>query len=281
MDIYISDNHLHVNPVRGLGAEEIARRFRKEGGRFAVIVSLLTWCLDLPPCELDSYEKTYRMTIESCKIFTREGVKSICMLGIHPAEIQKMIEKGWNIDKILNFVESCLKIIEKYIKNGEAHGIGEIGRPHWNVSERDLRIHEEVIKICLQYAKDLNIPVHLHLDRNGMKTLEFIHNIVRDIGNRDYSVVLHHAEAIIIEEAWNRKLVPSIPVGRKQDFEIAIRSKPLYVPESDYLDDPKRPGAVIPPWSLAKRLSKLDKDTLRRICIDNMKLIYGDHVPEI
>ncbi len=281
MDIFISDNHLHVNPIRGLGPQEVARRFRKEGGKFAVIVSLLTWSLDLEPMKIESFEKLYEITIKSCRIFNSEDVKAICMLGIHPAEIQKMIDDGWSLDKIIDFVYRCLRIIEKHIKNGEAHGIGEVGRPHWNVSERDLKIHEEVLKICLQYAKDLDVPVHLHLDRNGMKTLEYISNIVHTIGNRDYSVVIHHAEAIIIEEAWNRKLVPSIPVGKRQDFEDALRCRPLYVPESDYLDDPKRPGAVIPPWSLARKLQKLDRELIYVICVENMRKIYGDHVPKL
>lgn len=279
-NVYVSDNHLHVNPVKGLGPVEVARRFRKEGGGFCVLVSLLTWSLGFPPCELSSFEKLYQLTVESCQIMNREGVATICMLGIHPAEIQKMIEKGWSLDKIVSFVDECMKMVKKYIDEGRAHGIGEVGRPHWPVSERDWEIHEKVLERCLEHARDMNVPVHLHLERKGLETVESIGRLVNKIGNRRYSVVLHHAEGSIVERAWELGLAPSVPVGKRQDFEIALKCRPVYVVESDYLDDPSRPGAVITPWSLAKKVRKLGVEMVRKICIENMRIIYGNLVPE-
>ncbi len=278
--IYVSDNHLHVNPVRGLGPREVARRFRKEGGGLCVLVSLLTWSLGFPPCELSSFEKLYQLTVESRKIMTSEGVHTICMLGIHPAEIQKMIEKNWSIDMIISFVDKCMRIIREYIDRQEAHGIGEIGRPHWPVSEREWEIHERVLERCLEHAKDMDVPVHLHLERRGLETVSSIGRIVSRIGNRKYSVVLHHVEGSVIEKAWELGLAPSVPVGKRQDFEQAVKSRPVYVVESDFLDDPSRPGAVIPPWSLARKVRKLGDELVRKICIENMKMIYGSLVPE-
>jgi len=278
--VYVSDNHLHVNPIKGLGPREVARRFRREGGGLCVLVSLLTWSLGLPPCELSSFEKLYRLTVEARRLMMEEGVVTICMLGIHPAEIQKMIEREWSIDRIIEFVDNCMKIVKEHIDREEAHGIGEVGRPHWPVSERDWEIHERVLERCLEHARDLDVPVHLHLERRSMETVESIWKLVNKVGNRRYRIVLHHAEGSVIERAWNLGLMPSVPVGKRQDFEQALKSPPLYVVESDFLDDPSRPGAVIPPWSLAKKIRKLDERLIRKICIENMRLTYGDLVPE-
>ncbi len=251
-----------------------------------MIVSLLTWSLELPPCELSSFEKLYKMTIDACRQVKEEGVPALCILGIHPAEIHQMIVKGWSLDKIMNFVDSCMRLVEQHIKNGEAHGIGEVGRPHWEVDEKELEIHNMVLARCLEYAHDLDVPVHLHLERRGLDTVNSIVTMVYKIGNRRYSVVLHHAEGKIIQEAFSRGLMPSVPVGKKQDLEEAIRQEPVYVIESDYLDDPNRPGAVIPPWSLVRRIrsyvesGRVPISYLRRLVLDNMRLVYGELIPE-
>ena len=286
MSLKVSDNHCHVNPVRGLGPREVARRFRKEGGHVLVVVSLLTWSLELPPCELSSFEKLYRMTVDACRQVREEGVPSLCILGIHPAEIHQMILRGWSLDQILSFVDSCMKLVEKHVKNGEAHGIGEVGRPHWDVSEKELEIHNTVLARCLEHARDLDVPVHLHLERRGISTVNSVAEMVNRIGNRKYSVVLHHAEGKVVQEAYSRGLMPSVPVGKRQDLEEAIKQEPVYVVESDYLDDPNRPGAVIPPWSLVRKLrnyvnsGKITADYLRKLTFDNMRLVYGDLIPE-
>ncbi len=284
MRVIVADNHCHVNPVHGIGPRNLAKKFLREGGKILVIVSLLTWSLDLPPCEITSFEKLYKMTIRACKEISEEGVHTLCILGIHPAEIHQMILKGWNIEKILNFVDCCMKLIENHIKSGEAHGIGEVGRPHWDVPEEEWRIHNIVLERCLEYAKDLDVPVHLHLERKGLETVKSIANIVNKVGNRKYSVVLHHAEGTVVKEAFDAGLMPSVPVGRKQDFEQALQKDPVYVVESDYLDDPKRPGAVIAPWALVRKVRSLVESKLRgpeyvrKIAIDNLHLVYGDVV---
>ncbi|MGC9136772.1 MAG: TatD family hydrolase, partial [Caldivirga sp.] len=88
----IADNHAHVNPIRGLGPREVARRFRRTGGWFMGVVALLTWDLGLSQGNLSDVDKLYRLTIESAKVIQGEGVKAIAIIGLHPAECVRLLE---------------------------------------------------------------------------------------------------------------------------------------------------------------------------------------------
>jgi len=71
-----------------------------------------------------------------------------------------------------------------------------------------------------------------------------------------------------------------VPIGRRGEFEEALRAGPVFVVESDYLDDRSRPGAVIPPWTLASKLRQyvakgvLTEEDMYKICIENVRRIY-------
>ncbi len=279
-EVYISDNHAHINTVRGVGARRIAREFRREGGRLIVVVSLLTWSLDLPPCELSSFERLYRETVSAVRTVREEGVNAGCMLGVHPAEVEQMIGKGWSREQILSFVERCLNMVAEYVRRGEAQGIGEVGRPHWVVSERSWEIHNDVLELALGYARDLDVPVHLHMERRGEQTLRDVVDLVRRIGNRPYRVVLHHAQPEVAVSASECGITPSVPVGRRSEFVRALELPPVYVVESDYLDDPRRPGAVIVPWALARKMREVAEtkgvDYVNTVCLHNIRRCYGD-----
>jgi len=74
----------------------------------------------------------------------------------------------------------------------------------------------------------------------------------------------------------NTKLKATI-VGKLDELKEAVKSKPTYLIESDFLDDPKRPGAVIPPWSIQKNWKKIIKagqcslEYALKVNVDNVK----------
>ena len=280
-ELPLCDNHAHTNPVIGMGPRELAKRFRREGGKFIVIVALLTWSLGLTPGDLDSVRRMYDMTVESARIINEEGVKSVAVVGLHPAEGYELLRRGWSREEVLNFMRKGIDLAAEYVKNGKAVGIGEIGRPHWDVPKDVVDLFNELLEYAFGVAKDVNAVVHLHLERNGINTASSIIDMVKRVGNRPYSVVMHHAEPIVIDIANDNGLMPSIPMGRKGEFEEAVKHGPRFVVESDFIDDPRRPGAVIPPWTLVKKLRTylvngfINEDFLRVLCVENINRVYG------
>ena len=277
----LCDNHAHTNPMIGIGPKELARRFRREGGVFIVIVALLTWSLNLTPGDLESVRKMYDVTIESARIINEEGVRSVAVIGLHPAEGYELLRRGWFMEEVKNFMMKGIDLAAEYVRDGKAMGIGEIGRPHWDVPPQVMDLFNELIMYGLGVAKDVGAIVHLHLERNGVTTASSIVDMVRRVGNKPYSVVMHHAQPIAIDTAFTNNVMPSIPMGRKGEFEEAIKHGPGFVVESDFIDDPKRPGAVIPPWTLVRKLRNyvsngiINEDFLHRLCVENIERIYG------
>jgi TatD-related deoxyribonuclease len=278
----IADNHGHVNPVKGLGPREVARRFRRTGGWFMGVVALLTWDLDLRPGDLNDVDRLYRLTIESARVIQGEGVRSVAIIGLHPAECVRLIETGWGLDKVRGYMVKAIDLAAQYIKRGEAVGIGEVGRPHWDVGSDVVKLCNEVIEYALTVAKDLGAVVHLHLERAGEATVKSIVEIVDKVGVRDRGkVILHHASPGMVKPGVENGLTPSVPIGRHGEFEEAIRQSRLIVVESDYIDDPRRPGAVIPPWRILSRVNQLlqlgvvNEDDITSIMVDRIEELYG------
>jgi TatD-related deoxyribonuclease len=61
--------------------------------------------------------------------------------------------------------------------------------------------------------------------------------------------------------------------------------EPTYMLESDYLDDPKRPGAVTTPWDMANNIARIAtkskdmEEKVYRINVDNITKTYGVKPP--
>ena len=220
----IADNHAHVNPVKGLGPREVARRFRRTGGWFMGIVALLTWDLGLSPGDLSSVDKLYRLTIESVKVIQGEGVKAVAVIGLHPAECVRLLEAGWGFGKVKEFMVKSIDLAAQYIKRGEAVGIGEIGRPHWSVNEGVVGLCNEVIEYAMNAARDLKAVIHLHLEREGEATVKSIVELANKAGVKDKGrIILHHASPSMVKPAVENGVTPSVPVGRRGVIEEAVK----------------------------------------------------------
>ncbi|WP_291765399.1 TatD family hydrolase [Caldivirga sp. UBA161] len=278
----IADNHAHVNPIKGLGPREVARRFRRTGGWFMGVVALLTWDLGLNPGDLSSVDKLYRLTVESTKIIQGEGVKAVAVIGLHPAECVRLLESGWGFSEVKGFMVKSIDLAAQYIKRGEAVGIGEVGRPHWSVNGSVINLCNEVIEYAMSTARDLNAVIHLHLEREGEVTVKSIVELANRAGVKDKGrIILHHASPSMVKPAVDNGLTPSVPVGRRGEFEEAVKLTKALVVESDYADDPRRPGMVIPPWRIMSRISNalsqglLSEGDVFRIMVNEIEEIYG------
>ncbi|WP_238375005.1 TatD family hydrolase [Vulcanisaeta thermophila] len=283
-ELPICDNHAHANAVIGMGPRELARRFRREGGKFIVMVSLLTWSLGLNPGSMDDVRKLYDYTIEAARVINEEGIKSVAVVGLHPAEGFELIKRGWSLGDVEDFMRKAIDLAGKYVSEGKAVGIGEVGRPHWEVDERIMDFFNGIIKYALGVARDVDGVVHLHLERNGLATTQSIIGIAREVNIKPYRVIMHHAQPVSIDLAFNNGLMPSIPMGRRGEFEEAVKHGPRFLVESDFIDDPRRPGAVIPPWTLARKLRNyvsnglINRDFLVSMCHDNILKVYGINI---
>lgn len=281
-----ADGHCHSNPVTGLGASAIAKRFKKKGGWFIAFVSLPPHHYGIKGGSIDSYRKSYEIVVKEAERAREEGVKTRVFLGFHPAEVDEYYRQGMSLKDIVELGFKALDLALDLIRKGLADGIGEVGRQHYSTAP-DRYVASELIMIhALEIARDHGVPLHLHLEQGGYTTAVSIAKLADTLRCPRSLVFLHHST--VSEGVWAEELglwytVPGKYKTLKKVFEKGL-SRGL-IPESDFIDDPRRPGVSSYPWEIIDNQRRLlrerlvDEETLYKINIDNITRAYGVSPP--
>lgn len=97
--------------------------------------------------------------------------------------------------------------------------------------------------------------------------------------NMDHSRVVKHFSPPLIKICEREKIFPSI-IASNKNIEAALKEGDRFLLETDYMDDPKRPGAVLSPQSVPKRVNQLKeqqdlKERLWKVNKEYPEKIYG------
>ena len=285
MAVPIADGHTHTNPVRGMGASRIAPLFKKSGGWFMALVTLSPWSYGIDFNGLESYKQAIDVLIRECMSIEEEGLKAACIAGIHPADVDKLIDK-YKIPPV-EVVELGVKVIDyvaELCREGVLDGIGEVGHQHYKTTVEKMLISHRILEYALEKAKDYECVVHMHLENAGEITVDLIDYTVTRLGipvDAKKRLIFHHSKPNMIKYASGLGYSSTLP-GIPRLLEHAVgRLEPVYIPESDHIDDPARPGAVVYPWDMATTIQKMhesgivDEEYLYKINIDNIERVYG------
>ena len=279
--LVFADGHSHTNPVKGLGIKNIAKRFKQVNGWFIALVSLPPHHYDLDET-LEGYKKSFDILINECRVAREEGLRVACFAGIHPAEIDRMVSQNpKHSEKVIEFAEQVLNYIAKLVKDGLINGIGEIGRPHYKAAPESFVVSEIVLRRALEVARDLQCPVHLHLEQGGFVTAKSIADAISLLQLNREKVILHHVDVLTAVYAQSLGLLFTVPGKLPILSEVFKRLKPVYMIESDFIDDPKRPGVSSYPWQIVENQLKLlsegmvSEEYLYKINVDVISRVYG------
>lgn len=286
MKLLFADGHCHSNPVIGMGAKTIARRFRRVGGWFMALVSLPPYHYGFNGGSLDDYIKAFNIVINEAEKAREEGLEVRVFLGFHPAEVDEYFKRGKSVEEIIDLANKVLNLVIELHKRGLVDGIGEVGRQHYSTAPSRLVVSEIIMVNALELARDNNMLVHLHLEQGGYATVESIAKITGFIGISKSKIFLHHSS--IAESLWADKhgfwhTVPGKYKTLKRVFEEKIVDK--MIPESDFIDDPRRPGVSSYPWDIAYNQNKLleehvvDEEVLYKVNVDNVVKAYAVKPP--
>ena len=282
----IADAHAHASPL-GLGAFRISKKFGEHGGWFIALVSLPPQHYGLPQT-LEGAIKAIELHVRQCDEARRAGVKVACIAGIHPAFIDHLIKRsGGSASNVVSFVrENVIELLARMIDEGKLQGVGEFGRPHYKSIPESFAANDALLLTALEIIRDHGGVLHLHLEQGGQITVESVETMVNSIGIRNTkSVILHHSSTGMALHACKKGLSATI-VGRSEPLAQAKRLGALCVgAESDYIDDPKRPGVVMYPWEIAEAVNQLLssdaglQEFLYKVMVDNISNVYGVEPP--
>ncbi len=267
----IFDNHLHL---QFKGENIIAvKRFEKLGGTHINLTNVPDYSY---PLDREYYRKIYDQTIKLANLVREKtSVKVLVTIGPYPVDMVELIKKGISVDEAKNFLIEGLKLAAEYIKKGEANAIGEIGRPHFPVSEERWDASNEIIIEGMRIAKEIDVPVILHTESATEKTWRDLSDFAERTGMNKNKVVKHYSPPVVDER--NYGIFPSVIASRKNVRE-ALRQGTRFLLETDFMDEPSRKNAVLPIESVPKRakwiIQEYGEETWRRI-MDNARKIYG------
>ena len=283
--IPVADGHTHTNPVRGMGAAKIAPQFKKSGGWFMALVSLSPWAYGIDFNGLDSYKQAFDILIRECKTVEEEGLRAACIAGMHPADVDKLIDKyKMEPRSVVELGISVIDYVAELCQQGVLDGIGEVGHQHYKTTAERVLISHRILEYALEKAKDYNCVVHMHLENAGTITVDLIDYTVTRLRippNARNKIVFHHSKPNMIKHAGMLGYSSTLP-GVPRLLEHAVKNlEPLYIVESDHIDDPARPGAVVYPWDMAATIRRIyeagiaSEEYLYKVNVDNIERVYG------
>ena len=248
----ITDNHIHIDLIRGRGLEAV-RDFKNTGGTHMFLVTLPSRHLGISVKKSEDYEEIFTRTIAAAESFKTENVTAFPVLGIHPVDILYLSEEN-GIEKAIEIMCSGFEIAADYVRKGNAVAL-KSGRPHFPVSEEIMAASNEVMRHVFELGKELKCAVQLHVEDMTEDSLKSISEIAKSAGIRQEKVINHHATPLV-SAAEKYGIWPSIPAG-KDNIEIALNQGKRFLMETDYVDDPDKPGFVLGPKTVPKKTKKL------------------------
>jgi TatD-related deoxyribonuclease len=271
----IVDHHCHLSPS-GEGVRAV-QRFRAAGGTH---LFLATQNYEgTVPLSVDAYARQFEVTRRLADQSIEEaGVRAYPVVAPYPIDLIGATAQVGS-PAALELYLSALDLAGEWVRQRKAVAIGEVGRPHFPVSEEVASVVEPAFRHALEVARDADCPVVVHsadLDARGLRELA---DLARSVGLRPERVVKHYTRTPV-DPRQSGGVVPSYLARRDLVREVARTSGPWFL-ETDFLDDPKRPGAVLDLATIPRRASAIATDaglgaeSLWVPFVESIKKVYG------
>ena len=136
-----------------------------------------------------------------------------------------------------------------------------------------------ILEYVFRLSKDIDCPIQLHTESSTAEHFEEFRKLAIKCGVNPQHVIKHYSPPLI-KIGEKTGIFPSL-VSSKDNISQAIREGNRFLMESDYIDDLKRPGAVVGPKSvprISQRLFEeeiLTEEDLWKIHKDNIEKVYN------
>jgi TatD-related deoxyribonuclease len=270
----ILDDHLHLQP-EGKNVEFL-REFEKAGGTHVILCNLPYKGVKIKTGQ--DFRKQYQISLDLAERCRKEtSVKVFVMLGPYPGHVAWLWDELGK-EKTLQAMMGGMDIAAQLVQDGKALGIGEIGRPHFPVSPEIWAASNEIMKHGMRLAKEVGCAIQLHTESAGPEVWQELAGFADSVGLSREKVVKHYSGPAILERE-NHGLFPSV-LSSKENILAAAEKGSRFMMETDFLDDPRRPGAVFAPATVPKRTKAMleagvfTDETVARIHGDWPRKIY-------
>lgn len=243
----ILDNHMHLDP--GGLMERPVKDFFRMGGTHIVLVHKPYH--HKPVVRKKDFRESFGVTLDLAEMIRKKTeVEVMVAVGPYPVNLIHL-EKKHGLMKATEIMKGGMDIAAGMVEEGDAKAIGEIGRPHFPVEERIMKASNEILEYGLTLSGEIDCPVHLHTEGGGAELYGELAAMAKRCGCKLEKVVKHFSGPMVLAEE-NHGLFPSV-LSSGTNIRKALEKGTRFMMETDYIDDPKRPGAVMVPKSVPKR----------------------------
>lgn len=272
----VYDNHIHMSPS-GRNVDAL-KEFQASGGTGLTLVTLpykevrITRGSDFAR----SYEITYDL---ASKARSETDLLINIAVGPYPVLIIPLAE-AYGLEKAEEIMIQGMEDAARDVAEGKAVAIGEIGRPHFPVSEDIREASDRVLLRGMQLAKENRVPVIIHCesDENTDRSLAEL----ADKAGLDRGMVIKHSSPPWVTPEETHGVMPSIPASKSNLKEALAKGTDRFMIETDYIDDPDKPGAIMSVNTVPKKVAawvtngQVPIESIYRICRDIPDSLYGN-----
>ena len=269
LEIPVLDNHLHLDPDHGRGMDAVDE-FTRAGGTHLLVVNKPSWHLDVEAEAGSDFHAVFERTVEIVAAASeRLPGTAWPILGVHPALISRLVDdRGIRPERAGEIIRGGIDLAAEYVERGEALGL-KSGRPHYDVPEALWDESNAVMRHAFERAAELECAVQLHTE--GSEDLSELTDWAIEAGLPATRVVKHYAGGRL------EGPIPSV-MSEKARLEAAAERGAPFLMETDFVDDPDRPGAVLGPKTVPRRVTwMLDEgydEAVETAHVETPRLVY-------
>lgn len=263
----VTDDHIHIDPINGRGVEA-AKDFLRAGGTHFFLVSKPSWSLSVNPTSGADFAAVFDETLRVAGLVEEIGVVVYPILGIHPAEINRLSER-MPLPEAIEVMKDGIDVAAGYVQDGKAIAL-KSGRPHYDVSPDMWSGSNEILVHALIRAAECDCALQIHAESGPCNDVA---EMARNAGFPVERVIKHYGSPDTL-------LHPSL-IAKHEAIPQLIRERRAFTMESDFMDENSRPGAVMGPKSVPRHTYQLiregliTEDDCFRIHAETVEKVYG------
>ncbi|MDB2223410.1 TatD family hydrolase [Halorubrum ezzemoulense] len=266
----VLDDHLHLDPRHGRGIEAV-EEFVRLGGTHLLVVNKPSWLLGVEPDEPDDFRAAFEETLETVAAATEVlPGRAWPVLGVHPGLISRLVdERDFSPEAARDLMRGGLEVASEYVAEGDALAL-KSGRPHYDVSDAVWEASNAVTRRAFELGAEVDCAVQLHTE--ATEDLTDLAAVAEESGLDPSRVVKHYAAGELAG------VTPSV-MSDKDRLERAAEAGEPFLMETDFVDDPDRPGMVLGPKTVPRRVRWLleagHDEAVRRAHVETPRAVYG------
>ena len=237
--------------------------YRQKGGRYR-----------RPSDFARSYEITYALAERA-----REATKLEINIAVGPYPVLIVpLSEAYGLQRAEEMMVKGMEDAARDVAEGKAVALGEIGRPHFPVSQEIWDASNRVLLRGMELAKENSCPVIIHCESDGDTDRSLAE--LADRAGLDRGMVVKHSSPPLVTPEETHGVMPSIPASKTNVREAIGKGTDRFMIETDYIDDPAKPGAIMSVTTVPKKVSswlvngQVPVESIHRICGDIPDSLY-------